>query len=273
MAKTGAKTITLDSLPDPDRIRRKLEMLPASYADFRMFFGSSSLIRIKDREIEAQSPTGFGMAIRALVNGSWGFASSNRASSSSIDSLITSAMRLSRLSKGTDKLSSEKFSSRHVHVKAKVKQKSEDIGIDEKAKKCLSLSKRMEIQNVANTNVLLSDGSGTKTFVNSDGAFIEEETASFYLSLTSIAKSGSIMQGGHENIAARGGYEFMRNAEEKADIAAKKAVRMLSAKPAKKGSQTIVVDGKMAGVFAHEALGHAAEADAILADNSILKAR
>ena len=49
------------------------------------------------------------------------------------------------------------------------------------------------------------------------------------------------------------------------------ATKLLSAKSAKGGSFPVIVDQKLGGVFAHEAIGHGCEADIVLAGGSVLK--
>lgn len=53
--------------------------------------------------------------------------------------------------------------------------------------------------------------------------------------------------------------------------AASQAVRLLDSKPAPAGKYTCILDNKMTGMVAHEAFGHACEADAILASSSVLE--
>ncbi|MDK2383736.1 MAG: TldD/PmbA family protein, partial [Candidatus Korarchaeota archaeon] len=55
-----------------------------------------------------------------------------------------------------------------------------------------------------------------------------------------------------------------------AEEAAKRAVEALSAKPAPPGPHPAILDPKLAGVFIHEAFGHAAEGDAVVNNESIL---
>ena len=53
--------------------------------------------------------------------------------------------------------------------------------------------------------------------------------------------------------------------------AAEIAVALLDAKPAKGGKMRAVLDPELAGVFAHEAVGHASEGDLIAEGSSVLK--
>jgi len=63
------------------------------------------------------------------------------------------------------------------------------------------------------------------------------------------------------------------NVEERSRRAAEKAVELLKAKPAPGGRFTVIVDGVLAGLIAHEAIGHASEADGVLRGTSILRGK
>ncbi len=69
------------------------------------------------------------------------------------------------------------------------------------------------------------------------------------------------------------GFEVIKNhdIEKFGRTAASKAVRLLNAKSPPSGSFPVVLDPELTGVFIHEALGHASEADLILQNDSILK--
>ncbi|MBI5046901.1 TldD/PmbA family protein [Candidatus Micrarchaeota archaeon] len=76
------------------------------------------------------------------------------------------------------------------------------------------------------------------------------------------------MQRGSERAWSRTGFGGIDL--EIANAAAKKAVKMLSATTPPKGRFSVVLDPEMTGVFSHEAVGHASEADSIIDRESIL---
>jgi TldD protein len=65
----------------------------------------------------------------------------------------------------------------------------------------------------------------------------------------------------------------MEDPVEKALAAAEATVAALGAPAAKGGRRAVVMDHELAGVFAHEAVGHASEADLIAAGESCFKGR
>jgi TldD protein len=72
-----------------------------------------------------------------------------------------------------------------------------------------------------------------------------------------------------------GGYELTstEGAVQLGAEAAAQALRLLDSKPVPAGKFTCILDSKMTGMMAHEAFGHACEADAILAGASVLEGR
>jgi len=87
-----------------------------------------------------------------------------------------------------------------------------------------------------------------------------------------IAQSEGIYQIGRESRFGVMGFELfkMHDAFELAQKAANTAKELLSAKTPKAGTYPVILDQELAGVFIHEAVGHAVEADHVLEGNSIL---
>ena len=65
----------------------------------------------------------------------------------------------------------------------------------------------------------------------------------------------------------------LRHREEMGVKAANTAVALLDARAAKGGRMRAVLDPELAGVFAHEAIGHASEGDLVREGNSVLAGR
>ncbi|MGD9962735.1 MAG: TldD/PmbA family protein, partial [Thermoplasmata archaeon] len=89
------------------------------------------------------------------------------------------------------------------------------------------------------------------------------------------AKSDGVVQRGHSAVGSVGGYELMRTDETAllGESAAAQAIRLLDSKPVPAGRAVCILDNKMTGILAHEAIGHACEADGILAGASVLEGR
>jgi TldD protein len=76
-----------------------------------------------------------------------------------------------------------------------------------------------------------------------------------------VAREGDNVQSAHESTAGQFGFEYVMGKEEKARLAAQRAVDLLHAKSVVGGVYPVVVDQVLAGVFIHEAFGHLSESD------------
>jgi len=101
------------------------------------------------------------------------------------------------------------------------------------------------------------------------------ETPGIFMRVGVVARKGEVLQEGRESVGAVAGFEFIE-AENPVTIAGKaadKAVKLLDAELPPAGELPVIMDNKLTGVFMHEALGHAAEADHVLYGESILKGK
>lgn len=252
---------------DPDSIQNFLLKQKVKYADVRIANADSSSVRVKNGEVDAHTSTDFGISVRALSS-SWGFASSNREGDFRL--LFKKALCLSKVGKGKEKMSGERFPNKKVRVKKRVKKDPLDMGIDEKVSIALALEKKMKGKPITDTSVSISDSHALKTFLNSEGAFIEQTTVGVYCSMGAVGKKNGLVQDGAEVVGGRKGYEVLKSAPSLAGKAKRRAIRLLSSSPCPKGTYTVVIDGELAGLLAHEGVGHASEADSILSGSSIL---
>jgi len=250
-----------------DSAKKIFDKFPADYADVRIVRGQFTSISLRDGKIEeVVDSSSFGLGIRVLVDGSFGFASTNK--ENEIGDAMKKALKLARTIKGSVKLSCEKT---YVDsVKTKVKENPRDVSIEDKIVKLFSAEKHSKIKNVKNVSVSYTDSSAEKIFLNSSGSEITQNETITYMGIIAVAMKNGTMQEGYEVLGGRGGMEILNDAETRAKTAAERAVKLLSASTPKRGNFCVVIDGKLAGVLAHEAVGHACEADLILADNSVL---
>ncbi|HUR62310.1 MAG TPA: TldD/PmbA family protein [Candidatus Thermoplasmatota archaeon] len=251
----------------------------ASYAEVRLERREENRIQIEDGELRglvAGTETGF--CVRVLVGGAWGFASSNDLSAASWRSAIARSVALAKATV--------------PHIKAKVqladvptlKAKVEwqpridprGIGVEEK----LDLLRGMESQvrtlpEISNVSTSYADATTTKHFVNSDGSDLTWTQVRTVAMATFTAKRAGELAGRSTRVGATKGWEAFAEEDpvEKAYQAARSTVAALGAPAAKGGRRTVVIDPELAGVFAHEAVGHASEADLIAAGESCFKGR
>jgi TldD protein len=129
------------------------------------------------------------------------------------------------------------------------------------------LARRVD-KRIRQVKVVCSELVQQVDIVNSEGLYCLDERLNSVFMVQVIAAAGNIIQTGYE---LRGGSRgFVINevlVEEIANIAARRAVQMLDAKPAPAGTMTVLLSGKAGGTMVHEAIGHGLEAD--LAQNRL----
>jgi len=100
---------------------------------------------------------------------------------------------------------------------------------------------------------------------NSEGSFIEDQSARVRMAVSTVARRGGDIQTGQEVAGAVNGWELLEQVsmEDMARKAARRAVNMLSAAPAPAGRMPVVMHADAGGTMIHEACGHGLEADLV----------
>ena len=231
------------------------------YAELRIERSIESFARIKDDEVKHSAGTSHGMSVRVLQDGSWGFASSSR--EADVEDLLKRAEKLSRLGKGKVELELPR------PEKKRVTEPAEIVSSGEKVERLAEAAKSMKAKGIVSRMVSCTDCVVTKEFYSSLGAEITQEAAYTYLYCTSIAKSPETMQRGTERSWSKKGFRKL-DIDSTAENSREKALRLLKASAPPKGRFSAVLDPEMTGVFSHEALGHACEADSVVDRESLL---
>ncbi|KZX14988.1 metalloprotease TldD [Methanobrevibacter cuticularis] len=242
------------------------------YVDIRAGEGNSTNIVMKDNKIqEINTGIDIGARIRVLKNGAWGFAFTNDLNK--LNEISETAIRLSNVLSSDVELGETEIVEDKVQSKAKIPVS--EVTIDEKKEIITDASKAANIGDVVSTTVNYSDNESQSIFLSSEGSSIVMNETRIGLFLNAAASSEDIIQFGHSSIGGAKGFEVLKEAdiEKFGRKIGEKATRLLKAKSPPSGRFPIITDCELTGVFIHEALGHAAEADLILQNDSILKGK
>jgi TldD protein len=250
----------------------------AEFADVRVESFQGTIIVVMDgrtKTITTRIERGCG--VRAFIEGGWGFAVSNGLEPANVRDAAEVAVKLAFVSK-------EKAKVRFRMGEAPSTRTKDDypclttpssVPVAEKLRLAMGHDKAMKSfdERVVSTNTRYEDFEGARVVANSFGSMIRTNEWWTLASCSAWARSDGILQRGHDSVGNVGGYEVV-GTEEAAEIgvrAAAQAVRLLDSKPVPAGRFTCVLDNKMTGLLAHEALGHACEADTVLAGASVLE--
>ena len=254
--------------------------LGAEFADLRMESTVGTNIVVMDgrtRSLTALRESGCG--IRAFMGGAWGFAVTNSLTKRALNEGAHSAVSMAKVARAKAKTKFQIAEIKPVRAKERYpcKEKPSDVPMQEKVSFVMRLDRDMSRKDprVASTNAKYDDVETERVVANSFGSLVRSKEVWAIGACSAFAQSDGIMQRGHSAFGSVGGFELMRtkDAAKLGDDAASQALRLLESKPVPAGNFTVVLDSKMTGMLAHEAFGHACEADGIMSGSSVLEGR
>jgi len=242
------------------------------YADLRLVSIKTLAIEMKNDEITrcvAGMDSGLGM--RVVSNSGIGFASTSEKTKENARECFERAYKIARSLK-----ESVRFEGASIEKAEEIwrgKKKSEDVSIEEK----IGMLKEMReivknYKNVKNVTLVYMESQMRTEFYNINGAKVITEVPRVAMRMQVVAESEGKIASITGAVGGTGGWEIFEkySPAEEMKRTCEAAERQLNAKKAPSGVFTVIADPELAGVFAHEALGHACEADAVLAGASCL---
>ena len=150
----------------------------------------------------------------------------------------------------------------------------------EKARKAQLLQRaddaaRSEGGAIRQVSAAYADGRRRILVANSDGLLAEDDQVRTRFMVSAVASGDSGLQTGYEGPGHTVGFELFDdvNPEDVARTAARRALRMLDARPAPSGKLPVVLRQGAGGVLFHEACGHGLEADLVNRNASVFRGR
>lgn len=268
-------------------------LLGASYADARIGRYLNQYVFTREDKVQNVVNTeSFGIGVRVIANGTWGFASTNNVSPDGIKKATEQAVAIA---KANSKIQKEDVvlapvkSHGEVSWKTPIVKDFKDVPVAEKVDLLLSANKAA-MDNGANfVNSALFMVNEQKYFASTDGSYIDQDVHRIWptFGVTAIDRSAGKFKSRQALSAPMGlGYEYMdglasekiagpegtgligyRNSYdiiEDATLAAQQAKQMLSAKSVDAGKYDLVLDPNHLGLTIHESVGHPLELDRVL---------
>ena len=232
----------------------------ADYIEAHLEDSNSSYITYRGKVLESIGKSAsVGGNIRALVRGGWGFVSFN--SLDNIDERIKLAVREAEIAGHGESHLAEV--SQVVETVTRVfKQNPVEIPLAHKKELLDGYNAIIwKTPKLKTSNIGYGDGYKKSIFLNSQGAFIQQERADVNLYMTAIASDGSQVQQANMSLGSPSDFGAILKLDDEVKDMAGRAMGLLAAPQAKGGEYTVVLDPVLAGVFVHEAFGHLSEAD------------
>src|SRR5688500_488220 len=247
--------------------------LGASYADIRVNRYRRESIATRERQVQSVSrSTSYGLGLRVLVNGAWGFAATNRvepgAARAAADQAVAIARANARLA--TRKVVLAEADTVVTTWTSRFKRDPFEVPLEDKTAFLMKLNETaLAVKGVSfvNSQVLFVDEQ--KYFASTEGSRITQRLVRTYPQFSTTAADRSTGDFQTRPVVDRAqllGYEYVEDYPWIADAekAGHEVVEKLKATPVSAGRYDIVVDPAQLFLCIHESVGHSTELDRAL---------
>jgi len=252
-----------------------------SFADARAVEGAHTSLRRQDGKTDRLAQgSSLGVGLRVLLEGAWGFSSTAATDRDGLRRCLGTAIDMAKASQA-----------RVIEpgVMAEVEPTVDEwVSPFETDPRSVSVDRKMQIVRVledtaleraaeatANSSSWYNDSTTREMVCNTQGADVDSTIVRTSLGVRITTRDGDVRQRGYEHKSALGGFEIAERTDpaELGAKAADTALMLLKADRAPSGKFPVILHPSIVGVFIHEALGHNAEADLVIAGDSILEGK
>lgn len=261
----------------------------ATYTDVRIGRYLNQFVVTRENKVENIVDTeSYGMGIRVIANGCWGFAATDRLDN---DSIAKAAQMATAIAKENARLQSEPVQLvpqkgyGEVSWKTPIEKNGFDVPIKDKTDLLLSVNDAAMKGGANYVNSIIFLVNEQKYFASTDGSYIDQDIHRIWplFSVTKIDEKSGKFETRQSLSAPRGmGYEYLEPREsdkihsattlyrdrydmlEDAKAAAPQAAEKLKAKSVEAGKYDLVLDPSHLWLTIHESVGHPSELDRVL---------
>jgi TldD protein len=248
-------------------------MSGVKYYDIRHVTGQVTNIDIDNGVVESAGTSFFNKAVlRVLDRSGWGVVQIDNYQpirGRAFEDLISSAQRVAGITEEVVVLGDV------LHGVIPVPPMKEDprsVSIEEKSSLLAGIEEAARYPLITNRRANYIERIEQVRFEDSSANAFEYEICRSGFNVLAVASRNGEVQMGYEREHTIHGFD-LRHRQESGRKAAEVAVELLDAGTVRGGKMHAVLDPELAGVFAHEAVGHASEGDLIHEGNSVLKGK
>lgn len=263
--------------------------LGASYADARIGRYLNQFVRTREDKVQGVVNTeSFGVGIRVIVNGTWGFASTNDVTSDGIQKATEQAVAIAKANskfQTNPVVLAPEASYGEVSWKTPIKKDFKEVPVSEKVELLLTANAAAQSNGANFVNSALFMVNEQKYFASTEGSYIDQDVHRIWPTFGVTAIGDGKFKTRQAMSAPMGlGYEYLDGLEseklegpqglklyrnsydiiEDAAMAAKQAKEMLTAKSVDAGKYDLVLEPNHLGLTIHESVGHPTELDRVL---------
>ncbi len=262
----------------------------ASYADVRIGRYLNQFVVTREDKVQNLVDTeSYGVGIRVIANGTWGFAASSSVTKDAIARAATQAVAIAkanaRLQKEPVQLAPVKGVG-EVSWRTPIEKSAFDVPIAEKADLLLDINAAAMEAGASFINSMLFQVNEQKYFASTDGSYIDQDIHRLWpnFNVTAIDPKTGVFKTRQALSAPVGmGWEYLAGKKEDkltdgpttlykrsydmredAVAAAQQARAMLAAPTVKPGKYDLVLEPNHLGLTIHESVGHPLELDRVL---------
>ena len=242
----------------------------ASYADVRIVRHRSEALSAREDRLEGIADRDdYGVGVRVIASGAWGFAASPVATAASAERLAQQAVAIARASAATG---AKPVQLAPVPANVDVWQTAltkhpDKIAVEDKVELLLAINREaMKVPGVKFSISYVQTDHEWKLFASTDGAYLEQELVRINPGFVVTAiddKRGESAQRSHDLPARQAGWEYVEQANLVADArrVGEEAVEKLRAPSVTAGTKDLVIDPTNLWLVIHESIGHGTELD------------
>jgi TldD protein len=261
----------------------------ATYADVRIGRYLNQFVATREKRVQGVANTeSYGIGVRVIANGCWGFAATNNMST---DAIAKAAEQAVAVAKANSKIQGEPIQLApqkgfgEVSWKAPIEINTFEVPVKEKVDLLLKVND-IALQNGATyVNSVMFAVNEQKYFASTDGSYIDQDIHRIYptFGVTKIDKASGKFQTRSSLSSPMGmGYEYLNASPqdkvegvitryknrydmlEDVKFAAQNATEKITAKSVEPGKYDLVLDPSHLWLTIHESVGHPTELDRVL---------
>ncbi len=234
------------------------------YADLFFEHTFHNVLGLMDGQVNsASSNVDYGVGVRVIAGDQTGYA---YVENTAREDMLKAARTAAQIAQAAPRLAPPGFATKVPAVNYyAAKREWEAVSVKQKMPFVQKLNDRIFALDprVSKVTVNLSDSTSRVLFVNSDGVRYVDCRPMVSLSATCVMLENGVYESGRSSRSFRMGFEFLTDGliEELAQNTVRETAILYKAVKPKGGEMPVVLGAGKSGIFLHEAIGHAFEAD------------
>jgi TldD protein len=255
-----------------DLAMRTARKLGAGYADIRICRYQNEHLSAREDRVESIHNSGsYGLGVRVLLNGTWGFASSNAVNEASVERTAKYALEIARANQPVQKKKVDLESLPDYEAEWTMPMETDPfkVPIEDKIKTLLAVNAAAQKAGADFCRSSMSFVHEEKYFASTRGSYLRQSRVRSFPRFTATVtdKASGRFESRQSFAAPRGsGYEYVAEYDlvGEAAKAAEQARMKLKAKSVEPGRKDLVIHPTNLWLTIHESVGHPTELDRAL---------